>query len=75
MSLLGELTLFVASLGDVGVKSRFIFVLSSGVESKVLAGARCYMEMRKYRQSLKMGIIKHSVSFLGCCSRLYYLVA
>lgn len=54
--------MFLASPGDVGVKSRrCIFVLSAGIESKVLTDARCYMEMRKYRQSLQMGIIKHSV--------------
>lgn len=41
--------MFVASLGDVGVKSRrFFFPLSAGVESKVLADARCDMEVRKY---------------------------
>lgn len=40
--------MFVASLGDVGVKSRRFFFLSAGVESKVLADARCDMEVRKY---------------------------
>lgn len=45
----GELTMFVASLGAVGVKSRrFFFPLSAGVESKVLADARCDVEVRKY---------------------------
>lgn len=47
----GELTVFIASLGDVGVKSRrFFFSLSAGVESNVLADARCDvdMEVRKH---------------------------
>lgn len=45
----GELTVFIASLGDVGIKSRrFFFPLSAGVESNVLADARCDVEVRKH---------------------------
>lgn len=48
--------------------------MGDGVESKDYANAGRDVEVRKDRQSLQTGTIKHTVaSFLGCCSQLYRL--